>query len=395
MSSIHTFKSIGQPTFIGGQFIKGQIAKIYPHQQVDILLNGRTVHAKVQTPIQLHASYIFQVMNTHARVELKIIQKLSSATEQDTLPTSLYNQLDVKKNALSKQVIHFFLESRLPLTSQRLQNVLSLLQTSDDVEADLNAIKPLLRQNYPLSAGILKALRSAQEGRLADIFNQLNRHLPHESLQSLWSHWPALETKTRFSLKLLLEQLGYFDEALLKQRQGNQELPLSIKQMMLKWRQDPHLSSYVKEQAETLINRLNGWQMTGLSQREQDLFQWLTHFPIWWQHMFKDVTMFWQGRKTQAGTLDGDHCKVVFHLQLDHLNDVTVLLQSQNRYLSLSLYNDAVDFSERLDHWKPVLSRILQKYDYQLSSVKQIKASAVQKKDELLTPSQDWMDRHI
>ncbi|MBS8263442.1 hypothetical protein DYI25_03185 [Mesobacillus boroniphilus] len=123
----------------------------------------------------------------------------------------------------------------------------------------------------------------------------------------------------------------------------------------------------VKEASELLLNKLTGFQL--LSQEAGPIQQLVVQIPFVLGGGTNELTMQWSGKKTEDGKIDADFCRVLFYLKLEHLNDVIVDMQVQNRVMSVQIFNENPTLRKMAEQMTPVLKRKLAEIDYHLSSV--------------------------
>jgi hypothetical protein len=79
--------------------------------------------------------------------------------------------------------------------------------------------------------------------------------------------------------------------------------------------------------------------------------------------------MQWSGRKTENGDIDPSHCRVLFYLNLEHLNETIVDLHVQNRIINISVINEHEGMKALAAPLTVKLKESLAKLNYKLSSV--------------------------
>lgn len=123
----------------------------------------------------------------------------------------------------------------------------------------------------------------------------------------------------------------------------------------------------VKEASELLLNKLTGFQL--LSQEAGPIQQLVVQIPFVLGGKTNELTMQWSGKKTEDGKIDADFCRVLFYLKLEHLNDLIVDMQVQNRVMSVQIFNENPALKKMAEQMTPVLKSKLAEINYQLSSV--------------------------
>ncbi|UOE57139.1 hypothetical protein LIT38_09385 [Bacillus sp. CMF12] len=126
-------------------------------------------------------------------------------------------------------------------------------------------------------------------------------------------------------------------------------------------------SHSAKDAAERLLHKLTGFQ--ALSQESGPLQHYIFQLPVSLWGKISDLTMQWSGRKTEAGKIDPSHCRVIFYLNLEHLNETVVDLQVQNRIINISVINEHKEIKTLTALFAADLKENLLKLNYKLSSV--------------------------
>jgi len=126
-------------------------------------------------------------------------------------------------------------------------------------------------------------------------------------------------------------------------------------------------SHIAKDAAERLLHKLTGFQ--ALSQESGPLQHYIFQLPVSLWGKISDLTMQWSGRKTEEGKIDPSHCRVIFYLNLEHLNETIVDLQVQNRIIKISVINEHKEIKDLTAPFAAELKENLLKLNYKLSSV--------------------------
>ncbi|MCS0822882.1 hypothetical protein NX029_02810 [Cytobacillus firmus] len=126
-------------------------------------------------------------------------------------------------------------------------------------------------------------------------------------------------------------------------------------------------SHIAKDAAERLLHKLTGFQ--ALSQESGPLQHYIFQLPVSLWGKISDLTMQWSGRKTEEGKIDPSHCRVIFYLNLEHLNETIVALQVQNRIIKISVINEHKEIKDLTAPFAAELKENLLKLNYKLSSV--------------------------
>jgi hypothetical protein len=123
----------------------------------------------------------------------------------------------------------------------------------------------------------------------------------------------------------------------------------------------------LKDQAEALLNRLTGIQL--MSSEANPVQQIVMQLPFSLMNKQTDLTIQWNGRKDPNGKIDPSYCRVLFYLELEHLNETIIDMQIQNRIMKITVINDHENIKILSAPYLASLKENLQKLDYQLSNV--------------------------
>jgi hypothetical protein len=123
----------------------------------------------------------------------------------------------------------------------------------------------------------------------------------------------------------------------------------------------------VKDSAEALLNRLTGIQL--MSSDTTPVQQIVMQIPLVLMNKQTDLTIQWNGRKDANGKIDPSYCRVLFYLDLEHMNETIIDMQIQNRIMKITIINDHENIKHLSSPYIASLKDSLQKLDYQLSNV--------------------------
>ncbi|MDM5316548.1 hypothetical protein QUF49_11135 [Fictibacillus sp. b24] len=101
----------------------------------------------------------------------------------------------------------------------------------------------------------------------------------------------------------------------------------------------------------------------------ENLQQYILQIPFGQSNNPKEMTITWEGKKQDGKAINPAHCRMLFWLEMQNLNEIAVDVQIQNRILSVKVFNEH-PFLEKLS--APFLSSLkkrMKEMDYTLSSV--------------------------
>lgn len=172
-------------------------------------------------------------------------------------------------------------------------------------------------------------------------------------------------------LKRIIKTLGFSHEHhvqnLLKQQGGGGDENLdTLKPLLMDFLNEEPVHA-AKNAAERLLHKITGFQ--ALSQESGPLRHYIFQAPVSLWGKVTDLTMQWSGRRTEDGNIDPSHCRVIFYLDLEHLNETIIDLQVQNRIISITVINEHTEMKSLTSPFAAELKANLFTLNYKLSSV--------------------------
>ncbi|URT72584.1 hypothetical protein [Cytobacillus firmus] len=185
------------------------------------------------------------------------------------------------------------------------------------------------------------------------------------------SHFPYDQRNIHSELKRIITALGFSHEhdvlKLLKQNDDGAVKNLDALKPLLMGFLTEEPAHAAKDAAERLLHKITGFQ--ALSQESGPLQHFIFQLPVSLWGKISDMTMQWSGRRTEGGNIDPNHCRVIFYLDLEHLNETIIDLQVQNRIINISVINGHSGIKDLTAPFAAVLKANLLKLNYKLSSV--------------------------
>lgn len=128
------------------------------------------------------------------------------------------------------------------------------------------------------------------------------------------------------------------------------------------------LPENVLQKVDQALNKLTSQQIQNISSNDA-MQQYILQIPFGQQENPKEIIIRWEGKKPKGQTLDPDHCRLLFWLEMNSLNDVAVDVQIQNRILSLKIFSDHPFIEQVSGTFVPSLKKSLNEMNYTLSSI--------------------------
>ncbi|TQR20904.1 hypothetical protein [Psychrobacillus vulpis] len=170
------------------------------------------------------------------------------------------------------------------------------------------------------------------------------------------------------AMKDVLTSLGFSYEAKLSSNSEEvRQLASQLKPQLVELLQNQTISLPLKDQANQLLNRMNGLQI--LSSENGPQHQLLMQVPLEFLGKKMDATLEWNGRMKENGKIDSDFARIMFYLQLDSLEETVIDMQVQNRVVTISLFNNDTRLQPIANTFKDSLKDGLISIGYQLSGV--------------------------
>ncbi|GLB59366.1 hypothetical protein [Cytobacillus sp. NCCP-133] len=172
-------------------------------------------------------------------------------------------------------------------------------------------------------------------------------------------------------LKSLIHALGLSYEheltMLLKQPEGDVLGRLNTLKPLLIGLLNEEIPQSSIDAAEKLLHKITGFQ--ALSQESGPQQHLVFQLPIALWGKVTDLTMQWSGRKTDKGQIDPSYCRVLFYLNLEHLNETVVDLHVQNRVINITIINESETLKVQSAPYIASLKENLDKLSYKMSSI--------------------------
>ncbi|MTW86650.1 hypothetical protein F3157_13415 [Virgibacillus dakarensis] len=122
------------------------------------------------------------------------------------------------------------------------------------------------------------------------------------------------------------------------------------------------------ERAQQLLHFINGLQLNSVHE-SANFIQASLLLPGEKLGLNQDLQLEFAGKKTETGEISADYCRVLFYLDLAHLNETVIDMNVQKRSVAITIYNDHSALNAQTNALKPMLKAGLEKLDYHLSTV--------------------------
>ncbi|CAM3741221.1 hypothetical protein [Mesobacillus thioparans] len=233
---------------------------------------------------------------------------------------------------------------------------LLLKEEADWGQAGLKLLEAAGRQQQASKGGIHAQLLSEAAGKA-------------EPAPALQENGLVLLSDAR--IKGFLSALGlsyehHLSEVMKDGEVGKTQVPDTLKSLTLRLLAE-NPPQAVRDAAEPLLNKLTSFQL--LSQEAGPIQQLVVQVPLLLGGKTSELSMQWSGKRTEDGKIDADFCRVLFYLNLQHLDDTIIDMQVQNRVMSIQIFNDQPNLKKMAEQLTPLLKKKLSELEYKLSSV--------------------------
>lgn len=367
---------------VQGQIFFGKILKLFPNDRALVQLGATEAHARLEAPLVAGRSYWFQVGQSKEGVpQLKVLQS-NQGVGKHTQPASvLLEGLGLSHSKSREAVVHMLMDEKLPFSKELVEKGGEWLKMAGNKQAALGAIRQMVAdRSLPLTRTVFEALLTGREGKqlheqigqLVTTLNKTSEEFP--VLQKLRELLPKLILKPSTSgmeikqpLQRLIAQLGLSFEHDLIQKQDPQ-LQQTLKPLLLQTLAQTQQGE-VRHQVQQLLTHLTSQQLNSTGP-----FQAMVQIPIQSGHRVTDLTIRWEGKKQKDGRFDPNFCRILFYLDLEHLQATAVDVNIQKRLINIRIFNETHDLQDLIERFEPLLQEKLELAGYQLSSVKQAEA---------------------
>ncbi|WP_053093093.1 MULTISPECIES: hypothetical protein [Geobacillus] len=176
----------------------------------------------------------------------------------------------------------------------------------------------------------------------------------------------------------LMHEYEAAERLVLKGNEEESALP-NIKEVLLRLAQSGNES--VARQAEQALTNLTGQQLLN---KWDGMMGWQSFFftlPLLWQHEVRNVNVYVNARQ-DGERIDWENCQLYFLLETKKLGDLGILLQANERNLSITLRNDRDDFAQKAAPFIEMAKKRLEEIGYHVKAINVDKLTNETKREE-------------
>ncbi|MCM3572791.1 MULTISPECIES: hypothetical protein [Mesobacillus] len=357
--------------------------------------DGKESHAALELLKQ------FGAITSKGSESIVLQQMLSRLQYSNTIGEELPAGLNFAKNVMTligdgdrsaaRQMITSFIPEKILSANELVESLKLLFNRAPGKEAEVQQGLQAFRQLMSMASegeslsillggkdrwqqagmDLLKAAAQPQSGNFTGLHTQLLSEAAGKAEQpaAMQEAGAALLTDTKIKTFLSALGLSYehqLGEVLKDGEIGRPHVSETLKPLLLRLLSE-NPPAAVKEASEQLLNKITGFQL--LSQEAGPIQQLVVQIPFMLGGKTNELTMQWSGQKTEDGKIDAAFCRVLFYLKLEHLNDLIVDMQVQNRVMSVQIFNENPALKKMAEQLTPLLKSKLAEVNYQLSSV--------------------------
>ena len=145
-----------------GQVFQGTIKQLFPDQMAEVQVGGHKLIAKLEVPLKAGDAHFFQVTNTGAQMELKVVTgPMSQTMTQTQQMTQLLETMNLPKSSEMQQVLSHFMKAQMPISKEQLMQaevwMKSLPVGLSKMDA-LQAMQRMVELKMPFTNEVFQAL---------------------------------------------------------------------------------------------------------------------------------------------------------------------------------------------------------------------------------------------
>ena len=400
-------------SFQPGQILKGKVMKLFPNGIASLQVGSQRVVAQLEASLDINYSYWFQVQSGEGKVRLKVISKVTSDggySQEGNSITQLMKELSISAKDVKEETMKFFLKERLPISKDLMLTIADWLKETKSLQGGHEAIKLVLQKRLPATKLTFQAILALMDkDSLTYLIQNLSSHIQHEPLSvhgTKLANFLQTQLSTEINMDVLIMEISkglreekspllnlistsfpedptitdvfkklvmnigysYENDVLnyLEQSNGEWDKDLPLKPLLIEFLKETP-SEPVKNIAEKLLHKITGIQLLG--QELGPIQQQVIQIPLNLPNKTVDLTIQWNGRKSENNEIDPAYCRVILYLELENLQDTMIDIQVQNRIITITVMNELERIRVLAEPFIPYLKEKLNSIHYTLSNV--------------------------
>ncbi len=305
---------------------------------------------------------------------LKEIESDESALTREEMKENLEKSIDKLDNMLMKSDVTLYtsmkMEKNLLNMSSELQEARKLL-----AKGDVSAAKDIVKN---VSGTLEKMIFKPSEKNIELMaFKQASEMSGMKQASMPTLQWQ--NTSMRGVVELFRDMgLNHEPEVAEKLLSSNRKLQSeedykikdNLKAVLLKLAESDDVGSKrAVEGAEKALNNLTGQQLMNKLETKQDTQTLFFHIPLEADGEVKDMRLYVNSRKN-GDSIDWENASLYFSVELKKYGETGILLQSNDKLLSISVRNDDASFEEVMEPMVNALQKEFVNIGYKLGPVR-------------------------
>ncbi|GAB6006780.1 hypothetical protein JCM12214_26800 [Geobacillus vulcani] len=168
-------------------------------------------------------------------------------------------------------------------------------------------------------------------------------------------------------------------ESLVQKGADGEGTPQNMKATLLQLAQSGN--EPIARQAEQALTNLTGQQLLNRWDAGAGMQSLFFSLPLLWRNEVRNVNVYVNARQ-DGERIDWENCRLYFLLETKKLGDLGILLQANERSLSITLRNDRDDFAEKAAPFIDMAKERLEEIGYRVTSVNVTKLTNETKRQE-------------
>ncbi|MDM5297916.1 glycosyltransferase [Bacillus pumilus] len=286
--------------------------------------------------------------------------ELSPSSKQSPIPAQ---QIDKILTSMTKQGSE---GHQLP----EIKQVTALLQGLQQVGSQADAKASVLQKEFPF-------LSKTEAKALAHTIQQTEPTLGNKAdvLDLLMTMKKAIGVRDEIGMLKLLE----------KGSQDVKSQELHQLKLVLNDVRQADLPEHVKKEVDQLFHRLNGQLF--VQQENQTVSQMIVSYPLFSKHSVQDLTFILKGHKEKDGSIDISQCRLMFHLNMENLEETLIDCTIQQKVMSITVETKH-ELQGTINPMIPAVRESLNALGYSLTGI------TAKKRQEQVDPSH-FLDEHF
>lgn len=162
-----------------GQVLVGKVTQLFPDNIATVQIGQHTVTAKLEIPLNVGDTYLFEVDHIAEMPQLKVLTNQMKQISLDEQVALLLKELNLSLTKQNQQLVQEVLAKELPVKLADLQQALNILQENNGEHAR-TVLLEMLEQQLPITSVTFSAyhalLTDSFQGQLEQLYQSLSQN---------------------------------------------------------------------------------------------------------------------------------------------------------------------------------------------------------------------------